>query len=257
MNQFDPSYGYTLSSLLEVESPVSPGDFAQFWQSSFTTTTQLDASPETTPTGKVAAYLFLCYRGLAKSRLDGIPEEPQYHVLYDLHDKDNYILRGCVEDTWMAISAAEALFPEAKDHIGFMGISFSGGIGALAIPWDKRIKKAHLHVPSFGHHPLRMSLPTWGSANAVQDFQKHNPNVLETLRYYDAAIAAGYSDIPVHIAAALADPFVAPPGQFAIYNNLSSHKELFVLEKGHTDYPGHLSDQAHLLRNLEVFFKDL
>jgi len=312
MKQFDPSYGYNLSSFLEVGTPEAPDDFSQFWQSCFEKSQQVDAAPSLHYTGRNVgdfqlhdlsfqstdkvtikgwaliptakpirrvlivghgyggcdqpncnvplldcAYLFICYRGISCSRIQGIPEDPNYHVLYNIHDKEQYIIRGCVEDTWMAVSAAEKLFPSAKTHIGFMGISFSGGIGALALPWDKRIKQAHLQVPTFGHQPLRLKLPSWGSARAVQNFYKKHPNVTETLRYYDAAIAAGYAEIPVHIAAALADPVVAPPGQFSIYNSLRSDKQLFVLEQGHSDYPNNDKEQAALLLELSDFFADL
>jgi cephalosporin-C deacetylase len=204
------------------------------------------------------AYVYLCYRGLAKSRMEGIPADPNYHVLFNIDDKDQYILRGCVEDTWMAVSAAQALFPWAKSHIGFMGISFSGGIGALAMPWDPRIKMAHLQVPSFGNQPLRMMLPTWGSANSVQQFHKKHPEVLDVLAYYDAATGAEFITKPIHVAPALHDPVVAPPGQFAIYNNLAEDlRQLFVLTNGHMDYEQQQQEQAALLRELSSFFTDL
>lgn len=312
MQQFDPSYGYTFSALLEVDIPKAPDNFSLFWQTNFEQTQHLATSPRLDYTGRNVgdfqlhdlsfqstdntsiygwaliptskpirrvvivghgyggceepsanvplldcAYLFICYRGISRSRRSGLPEDPRYHVLYNIHDKDQYIIRGCVEDTWMAVSAAEELFPSVREHIGFMGISFSGGLGALALPWDKRIKKAHLQVPTFGNQPLRLKLPSWGSANAVQNFYKQYPEILETLHYYDAAIAASYAAIPVHIAAALADPVVAPPGQFSIYNNLASDKTLFVLEKGHSDYPNHKKEQAALLTELSHFFADL
>jgi len=312
MTQFDPSYGYTLSSLLAVEAPSDPDGFSVFWQSCFEKTETLAPLPEIEPTGRTigdfdlynlvfqstenvtiqgwvyiprsqpinrilivghgyggcdepnydvplldCAYLFLCYRGISRSRLKGVPEDPKYHVLYNIHDRDNYIIRGCVEDTWMAVSAAQVLFPSAGEHIGFMGISFSGGIGALALAWDKRIKKAHLQVPTFGHQPLRLSLPSYGSANAVQHFSKRHPEVLQTLGYYDAATAAAYIKVPIHIAAALADPVVAPPGQFSIYNNVTSDKQLFILEKGHSDYDNADREQKALLAELTVFFSTM
>ena len=47
----------------------------------------------------------------------------------------------------------------AARRLDYMGISFGGGIGALALPWDERFHRAHLNVPSFGHHPLRLTLP--------------------------------------------------------------------------------------------------
>lgn len=203
------------------------------------------------------AYVYLCYRGLARSRIAGIPESPNYHVLYNIHDRDQYIMRGCVEDTWLAVSAAAALFPAAKAHIGFMGISFSGGIGALALPWDTRIQKAHLEVPTFGHQQLRLTLPSLGSAGAVQDFYKQHAEVLNILDFYDAAIAARFIEVPVHIAAALADGYVTPPGQFAIYNALTADQDLFVLEKGHAQYANYAQEQTALLTKLSTFFMDL
>ena len=151
-----------------------------------------------------AAYLFPCFRGISRSRVSGIPEDPTYHVLYNIDDRDRYILGGCVEDLWLAVSAAEKLFPAAKDRIGFMGISFSGGIGSLALPWDNRIRRAHFQVPSFGHQSLRLELPTQGSGRSVQNFYKRHPQIIETLNYYDAAVAARHIDSPVHVAPALA-----------------------------------------------------
>lgn len=310
MYPFDPSYGHTLSTLLEVDAPQTPEDFSTFWQHCFEKTQRLEPQPQikqsgrsvgdftlydltfhstdgiiiqgwvlvpiSQPVNKVmivghgyggcdepngnvplldCAYLYLCYRGISRSRIKGIPDNPNYHVLYNIHDRDQYIMRGCVEDTWMAVSAAEKLFPLAKEHIGLMGISLSGGLGALAVPWDKRIKKAHLHVPTFGHQRLRLTLPSLGSANAVQKFYAQHPELLsQTLDYYDAAIAAQYIKIPVHVAAALADPYVAPPGQFAIYNNLVSERTLFVLEKGHAQYPNDKKEQAALMASLTDFF---
>ena len=142
-------------------------------------------------------------------------------------------------------------------HVAYLGISFGGGIGALALPWDRRIQRAHFNVPSFGNHPLRMQLPTWGSAAAVQNFQREHGNILETLSYYDAAAAASNIQVPVHVAAALADPVVAPPGQFSIYNALPGEKKLFVLDKGHSDYPRQAAQEKALLSELQEFFSKL
>ncbi len=206
-----------------------------------------------------AALLFPCFRGLSRSRQVSISDNPQYHVLHDLDKKDRYILGACVEDLWLAVSVLLLLFPATRGHIGYLGTSFGGGIGALALPWDTRIARAHLNVPSFGHQPIRLQLPTWGSASAVQRFHRAHPelHVLETLAYYDAANAAHYIRQPLHIAAALADPMVTPPGQFAIYNSLSSKKHLFILEQGHSDYPNRAAQEQALLSELKEFFAGL
>ncbi len=312
MIQFDPSYGYDLSALLEIEAPHGSERFCRFWRANFERLKEHQPKPKIRHTGQSvgafelyslcyfstdqveikgwalipshhpinsviivghgyggceppdgdvpvndAAYLYICYRGISRSQVDGIPEDPNYHVLYNIDDRDNYVIRGCIDDTWLAVTSAELLFPAVKEHIGFMGISFSGGIGALAAPWDKRIKKVHLQVPTFGNQPLRLALPSLGSAKAVQHFYQKHPFVVDTLGFYDAATAAEYISVPVHIAAALADPYVAPPGQFSIYNSLKSERQLYVLDKGHMDYPEYKQQQTELMSELKTFFADL
>ncbi len=204
-----------------------------------------------------AAFLFPCFRGLSRSRRWPISEDPKYHVLHDIDKLDRYILGGCVEDLWLAVSAMLELFPATSGHLAYLGISFGGGIGCLGLPWDKRIQRAHFNVPSFGNHPLRLQLPTWGSASAVQEYQNKHGNILATLSYYDAAAAARNIRIPVHVAAALADPVVAPPGQFSIYNAIPGNKKLFVLDQGHSEYSGQAEQEMALLLELQEFFRDL
>lgn len=204
-----------------------------------------------------AAMLFPCFRGLSRSKRWPISNDPNFHVLHDIDDRDRYILGGCVEDLWLAVSALLQLFPGVAGHVGYLGISFGGGIGALALPWDARVQRAHFNVPSFGHHPLRMQCPTWGSAAAVQNYQRQHRNVLATLSYYDAAVAAQSLSIPVHVAAALADPVVAPPGQFSIYNALPAEKQLFVFDMGHSNFPRQAAQEQALMTELHDFFTQL
>jgi cephalosporin-C deacetylase len=204
-----------------------------------------------------AAYLVPCLRGLGRSRRPPISDDPAWHVLHDIQDRDRYILGGCVEDLWTGVSALLALFPGLEGHLGYLGISFGGGIGALALPWEDRIARGHLNVPSFGHWPLRLRLPTVGSGAAVQSFARRHVHVLETLAYYDAAVAARHIRQPMHLAAARFDPAVAPPGQFAIYNAIPGEKRLFVLAAGHFDHPGLQREEQALKEALKGFFEPL
>lgn len=309
---FDPTYGYTLDRLLQIEGPDEPEDFAEFWRARFERVRNLAPEPRLvrqagdhpdyevydltylstdgdaiggwllTPRhapvqrGLVvghgyggregpdfdlpvrnAALLFPCFRGLSRSRRPGISDNPAWHVLHDIDKRDRYILGGCVDDLWLAVTVLIGLFPQTLGHVGYLGLSFGGGIGALALPWDERIRIAHLNVPTFGHAPLRLSLPTLGSGEAVRVFERRHGRVLDTLRYYDAASAARHSRIPVHVAAALFDPVVAPPGQFAVYNCLPAPKKLFVLDAGHVDYPRRSEQERELRSDLDAFFAPL
>ena len=201
------------------------------------------------------AVLFPCFRGLSRSADPGISTDPAWHVLRSIDKPDDYIIGGCVEDLWIAVSALVALHPQLSGHVGYSGISFGGGIGALAIPFDDRIDRGHLVVPTFGHRPLWLSLPTTGSAQSVQAYQKTHPNVLENLRLFDAASATTRIKIPMLVAVALFDPAVAPPCQFAVANALPKFNETFILDAGHFDYPGSQEQDAALRDKVRRFFE--
>lgn len=207
---------------------------------------------------KDAALLFPCFRGLGKSSYPSIPSDAYQHVLHHIEQKESYILRGCVEDLWLAVSALLMLFPHLKGHLGYLGISFGGGIGALGLAFEQRIARGHLNIPSFGQQALRIRLKTLGSASSIQQYYcKHKKSTLKVLRYYDAAIAAQSIKIPMHCACALFDPAVAPPTQFAIYNAIPALKQLYLLDAGHHSYQHQAQQEAELLHELKIFFESL
>jgi cephalosporin-C deacetylase len=203
-----------------------------------------------------AALLFPCFRGIGCSPVAGVSPDPNFHVLHHIQDRHRYILGGCVEDLWLAVSALLALFPEVTGQVAYSGISFGGGIGALAVPWDARVGRLHLHVPTFGHQALRLTLQSIGSAESVRHFQRRcGFQLMNTLAYYDAASAARYLRIPVLVAAALFDPVVPPPGQFAIFNAIAEPlKRLFVLQSGHFDDAGQAQQLREMHQEVASFF---
>jgi cephalosporin-C deacetylase len=201
-----------------------------------------------------AAAIFPCLRGQSRSRLPGVPDDGFGHVLQGIESRETYIHGGCAADIWCAASALTALVPEAGQRLDYFGGSFGGGIGALALPWDDRFRAAHLSVPSFGNHPLRVTLPCVGSGSSVSRYYGTHPEVLDVLAYFDAATAARHIKIPVLVAAALFDPAVPPPGQFAVYNAIPDPKELFVLSAGHFPYPTEAAENQRLYQELTRFF---
>lgn len=202
-----------------------------------------------------AALLYPCLRGLGRSRGQGLPQNPNFHVLHHIDDRDRYVIGGCVDDLWLAVSALEALVPSVVGHIACLGISFSGGIGALAAPWDSRIRCLGVEVPTFGHQALRLTLPCTGSGEAVRIYERRRAfHVMDTLAYYDAAVSAGFLQIPTLVAAALFDPAVPPPGQFALHNAVPARwRELFVLRAGHFEYPEMQAQQRELAHTVAQF----
>ncbi|MFJ2635167.1 acetylxylan esterase [Streptomyces sp. NPDC087422] len=205
-----------------------------------------DAVDVTLPPPGTAA-IWPCARGMATRSLDPeIPATAAEHVVHGIASRETYVHGGCVADTWCAASALLALVPGAARQLALVGGSFGGGIGALALPWDDRFHHGLLTVPSFGNHPLRLTLPCTGSGEAVRAHYTRHPEVTEVLGYFDAAVAATRVRVPVHVGAALFDPAVPPPGQFAVHNALGGPKELFVLTAGHVEYPAAAEEDARL-----------
>lgn len=183
--------------------------------------------------GPPAPAIFPCARGFHRSAHPSIPDTASRHVLHGIAARETYVHRGCAADLWGAASALIALFPDTAANLRYYGGSFGGGIGALALPWDNRFHRSFLDIPSFGNHPLRVQLPCVGSGEFVRYHHRQHPEVLNVLAYFDAATAARHMRQPVFVAAALFDPAVPPPGQFAVYNALPSSKELYVRSAAH------------------------
>ncbi len=200
------------------------------------------------------AVIFPCMRGLGRSARPGVSPDPNWHVLHDIHDRDAYILGGCVDDAWLAVSALLTLEPQVAGRIGWSGKSFGGGIGALMLPWEDRLARAELLLPTFGHQALRLTLPMTGSGAAVTAFEARHPGVMRTLAWYDAASAARFVTQPVLAGLALFDPAVPPPGQFAVFNALAGPKHLVTFDAGHFGYPGEITQERERLSRARDFF---
>jgi cephalosporin-C deacetylase len=175
-------------------------------------------------------------RGLAPSFSDTISADCWQHVVHGIEDRDSYVLGACVEDVWCATNVLQAAVPECADSLHLIGGSFGGGIGIMALAYDTRFRMAHVGVPTFGNHPLRVTLPCNGSGEAVRRRYQSNPEILEVLQYFDAATAAKRVHIPVLAAPALFDPGVPPPSQFATCNALAGPTALYIKKAGHFDH---------------------
>ncbi|MFK4762524.1 acetylxylan esterase [Microbacterium sp. ZW T5_45] len=183
-----------------------------------------------------AAAIFPVARGLGILNSGvGAPSEVPEHVLAGIDDPERYALGLCARDLWQAADALIALAGELPLY--YVGESFGGGVGALALPWDERFRGATLIVPSFGQYDERLAVECLGSGETVRAHVAAHPEAREVLRLFDASTAIGFAEIPVRIEAALWDPYVPPQGQFAVAA-AAADLELEVLPAGHADYPG-------------------
>lgn len=194
-----------------------------------------------------AAAIFPVARGLPTLNTGiGAPEQPAEHVLVGIDDPERYMLGLCARDLWLAADALTALVGPLPLY--YVGESFGGGIGALALPWDERYIGATLIVPSFGQYDERLAVRCLGSGEAVREHVAQHPEAREVLRSFDASTALGFARIPVRVEAALRDQWVPPQGQFAVAN-AARMLELAVLPAGHAEYPGIAAVLAEAIRD--------
>lgn len=211
------------------------------------------AAPERHRHASRQATIMPCARGFHRSARADLPDNAERHVVHGIGRRETYIHRGCVADYWLAGSALLSLFPDLAGRLDYGGGSFGGGIGAMALAWDKRVRRAQLGVPSFGNHPLRLTLADHGSGSAVKAYVDDHPEVVDVLAYFDAATAARRIEVPVLFDCALFDPAVPPAGQFAVHNACPQPKSLHVRRAGHFEYDA-MTDERRLIRAADRFF---
>ncbi|CAN5492892.1 acetylxylan esterase [soil metagenome] len=202
------------------------------------------------------AYLWPCARGFNRSKTPGVPDTGAFHVLHGIESRETYIHRFNVAELWSAAGVLLELVPEAAGRLFYYGTSFGGGLGAMMLPWESRIKRAFREVPSFGNIPLRLTLQCAGSGEAVRLYHNRRGDVMPVMQYFDAATAARHIQQPTLVAAALFDPAVAPPGQFAVYNGIPAEKKLFVKTAGHFAWGGEAEENLRMAEAVRAWFAD-
>jgi cephalosporin-C deacetylase len=201
------------------------------------------------------ACLHFCSRGFADlARFPDLPAEVAGHVVHGIEERDQYMHGWCAEDVWCTVNALLQLYPDPSLPLYYWGGSFGGGIGAMAVPWDLRIKAAYLEVPSFGNHPVRLQHPCTGSGEFVRQKYLKNPRVAETLSWFDAAATMAYARNPVLFGCAILDPAVPPFGQFSVWHAHPGKKKLIVLPGGHLEYPGMVECMTRRMEEVKQWF---
>ena len=177
-------------------------------------------------------------RGLGPSTQLEIPWEVRQHVVHGIQSRDTYVWRGVIGDHFAATTLLLRIFPDCIENLNYRGVSMGGAIGVMTLAWDKRFRSGAIDIPTFGNHPLRVTLKCIGSGAGISEYYARHPECLAVLQYFDAAIAAKYVNMPIICSPAKFDPMVPPAGQFAIANSLpEASRQIFITEAGHFNYP--------------------
>lgn len=199
--------------------------------------------------------LQLCKRGFHRSLQPDLPvNDSSKHVVAGIESRETYVHLGNAADLWAAVKVLAEMFPRLAHRLDYSGGSFGGGIGAIAMPWDDRVRRVFLDVPSFGNHPIRLRCQCNGSGEAVRQLYLSGHDVTGVLHYFDAAITARFMNKPTLVGCARFDPAVPPPGQFSVYNAIPCDKKLVARDGGHFEYPRLLRDQVILGREAQAWF---
>ena len=176
------------------------------------------------------------------------------HVVHGLESKEQYIIRGCVAEIWTALTVLHKLVPETQEYSHYWGESFGGGLGALALPWDKRFGSAYLGIPTFGDQARRLKVNCEGSGKALYKRGRYHPELIEVLKYFDASSCAALIDNPLFMNVALFDPAVIPPCQFSVLNAVKAPTKVFIRSAGHFEYPQQEQENKLITHFLKEFF---
>ncbi len=177
-----------------------------------------------------------CLRGLGLSQCAEIPWQGGQHAGYGIRSRETYVIRGAVTDIWEATSVLTDLFPDTAPNLNYSGGSLGGGLGAILLPWDNRLKAAEINVPTLaGPMQFAFELPPGdGPGTTRRTAALSDPASWEALSYFDGASAARLIRVPVLITPALSDHSNPPPAQFAIANAIpKSCRILRIREVGH------------------------
>lgn len=192
------------------------------------------ATPQTTENpGKTI--VMPCIRGLGLSQCKEIPWVVRDHAGYGFDAPERYVLVGGVRDLWISLTIMLDMFPDTADNITYSGGSLGGGMGALCIPWDKRIHYGELNVPTLGGRVMLEYPGTPGDPSETRRTKAlESETGMRVLDLCSASAAAQFIRVPTLVTPALCDHNVPPPGQFSVANSIpEEYRILRVREVGH------------------------
>jgi len=146
-----------------------------------------------------------------------------------------------------------------QKRVGVFGYSQGGALTVACAALEPRIKKAAPVYPFLSDYRRVSQLDIDASAYAeIKDFfRKYDPlhnkekEIYRKLSYIDIQNLAARIKAEVLMTTAVADPVCPPSTQFAVYNKITSKKEMLIYpDYGHEDLPG-LRDRHYR------FFNDL
>ena len=188
--------------------------------------------------------LSVAVRGKLHSNAQCNPGYPGL-LTYGIESRDTYSYKGVISDCVRGVDFLLSRPEVDHDFIFACGSSQGGGLTLITTALRPEIKAGVSGYPFLCGFPdamrMRRSYPYDELNCYAAAYPERVPQMLSTLRYYDAVNFSSQIHCPMAVGIAMSDEVCPPETSYAAYRNLSGPKELWLFpNSGHGnahDYP--------------------
>jgi len=160
----------------------------------------------------------------------------------------HYYYRGVYADCVRALDVAVGRPEVDPERIGLLGASQGGGLTLAVAALDARPRLAMAEIPFLCHFRRAVAVASVDPYLEIAAYCRRRPEdyeaAFETLSYFDNLNLAERVTCPVLMSVGLQDVCCPPSSIFAVFNHLTSEKEMKIFPYGgHERFPTHAEDQ--------------
>ena len=195
--------------------------------------------------------LSVAVRGKLRSNSRFNPGYPGL-LTHGIESRDTYSYEGVISDCSRAVDFLLSRPEVDTQRIFACGISQGGGLTLITTALRPEIKGAVSGYPFLCCFPESMAMLRsypYDELNCyARAYPERVPQMLETLRYYDAVNFVGWINCPMAVGIALEDEVCPPETSFAAYASLAGPKELWLFpDSGHANAHDYTAKEAEWL----------
>ena len=208
---------------------------------------------------KGAVVLSVAVRGKLRSNSQFNPGYPGL-LTHGIESRETYGYRGVVSDCARGVDFLLSRPEVDSERIFASGSSQGGGLTLITSALRSEIKGGVSGYPFLCCYPESMkmlrSYPFDELSCYARAYPDRVPQMLETLRYFDAVNFVGWIECPMAVGIAMEDEVCPPETSYAAYRGLAGPKDLWLFpNSGHGnahDYPAKESEwlQSHIQESL-------
>ncbi|MEJ5961637.1 acetylxylan esterase [Pedobacter immunditicola] len=168
------------------------------------------------------------YNGLLQGALSGYP-------LFNLDNPDQYYFKRVIQGCLKSVDLIYSLPQFDGSTLAVMGSSQGGALSIITTALDSRIKYLVALCPALSDLTgyLHGRAGGWPHMFSPTNIEIHGtPGKIKTSSFYDVANFARLIKVPGFYSWGFNDETTPPTSTYAVYNNISAPKELFIVPEG-------------------------